>query len=126
MKVYVAKKNLPPFHKINPKKDLVKKFILVEDEGSILTNINNFKYTKTSRPIKAFQAISIRDLSPLQVVRPGQFVDVEVKLEGVAVRYKALAQQGGKLGDTIRLINKKSRKTIYGMIEGPQKVVVTP
>lgn len=50
-------------------------------------------------------------LIPRVVVRKGDLIYVSVKEKGVELRFQAVAQQAGSVGETIRVQNRQSRKT---------------
>ncbi len=62
------------------------------------------------------------DLPPL--IRRGDLVQVIAETKTVRVSTNAVARQDGKLGERIRLVNERSKKTLYGYVVDPQTVKV--
>jgi len=58
------------------------------------------------------------------VVKKGEMVNIKVAGQGITISGKGVAQESGKLGQTIRVLNIDSKKEIFGIVTGQEKVEV--
>jgi len=64
------------------------------------------------------------DLQTPILVAKGSIVDLIVQTSNMLLTAKARAIEDGSLGETIRVVNIRSEKTVVGVVEAPNRVVV--
>jgi flagella basal body P-ring formation protein FlgA len=64
------------------------------------------------------------DLQTPVLVAKGSTVDLIVQTSNMILTAKARAIEDGSLGESIRVVNTRSEKTVVGVVEGPNRVVV--
>lgn len=88
-----------------------------EDPGELVG-----KVARTS--IHAGQVIGSRQVEARQVVRRNQLVTVETRVGALVVRSQARAQEHGRAGDAIILVNPDSREEFIGRVQADGAIVV--
>ncbi len=79
------------------------------------------------RPVRRGATVSLDDISTAITVRHGSKVDVDVESDGVHLRFEAVAEMDGRLGDRIRLRNLQSSNIFVGEVSGKDQArVVLP
>jgi flagella basal body P-ring formation protein FlgA len=78
------------------------------------------------RSIAAGEKIVTRSLDQPKDVRPGEMVHVQVLDGQMALSFDAVADGGGRTGDSIWVHNPASGKKFRAVIEKQGKVVVRP
>lgn len=91
---------------------------------NILTNTADLVGTTPKRMLRAGQAIRIGDVAPPIVIRKGDLVAMLVSAPGMSLTAQGRALDEGAAGDTIRIMNSSSKRTIEGTVKGPGQVVV--
>ena len=65
------------------------------------------------------------DVAAPQVVKKGDTVTVTLKTNALNLTMQGRALQNGAEGDTVRIINTASNRTVDAIVTGPQTVTVT-
>jgi len=86
---------------------------------------------RTKRPLRPGQVIAAGDVEDpadggAVAVKPRQSVRMVVHLGPVNVVAEGEAQQEGRVGQTIRVVNRASKKVVIGRVSGPGVVEVEP
>lgn len=84
-----------------------------------------FHRYEPARPLVPGRPLTWPDLAPRSLVRKGEIVDVVATDGLLTINMKALAIQGGALGDVIPLRNLESRRDFAGEITHEKRVRVT-
>lgn len=79
-------------------------------------DVSQIAFYKLTRNKNKGEALLQSDLTPLYLVRVGNPVSVNLNHKGVKLEAQAIASQSGHLGQTIRLKNAKTKKTIIGKV----------
>lgn len=77
------------------------------------------------RTLSANQPLRPGDIAPPRVVTNGQLVTVLVSTPVMQLTAQGRALQDGALGDTIRIVNTQSNRTLQGKVEGDGLVRIT-
>lgn len=80
------------------------------------TNRSQLIFYKLNKGKKKNQAIKFTDLSPLNLVRPGQIVRTSLKAGVINLKGNATPMKAGKLGEVIQLRSTNSKKIIIGRV----------
>lgn len=91
---------------------------------NILTNTADLVGTTPKRMLRAGQAIRIGDVAPPVVIKKGDLVAMLVSTPGMSLTAQGRALDEGAAGDTIRVMNSSSKRTIEGTVKGPGQVMV--
>lgn len=79
------------------------------------------------RPIRPGQPVAFSDLRMPVVVSKGALVTLYLQTPHMVLTAKATAAEDGSMGQTIRVVNVRSRKTVEGIIVGPGQLrIVAP
>ncbi|MCR9204095.1 MAG: flagellar basal body P-ring formation chaperone FlgA [Halobacteriovoraceae bacterium] len=81
-------------------------------------------FYKVNKPINKGEMLIYSDLTPVNLVQMGRPVSVILKSKALQLEGSAIATQSGKLGERIRLKNKRTNKVIIGKIIGFNKAEV--
>jgi flagella basal body P-ring formation protein FlgA len=100
------------------------KTIYVSNPSEVFTNKNLFQFYRLNKSITKGHIVKTSDLTPVQLVRYGNPVKVTVKNKSLRMNLMANPLASGKLGDVIRLKNRKSKKIFFGKVIGINKVKV--
>ncbi len=78
------------------------------------------------RGIKAGTPIRLLDLQPPVLVRKGGLVTIILKQGNMSLTAQGKSLDNGALGDTVRIVNSQSKRTIEATVDGPDRVSVMP
>ncbi len=76
------------------------------------------------RPLAAGQPVEAAHVTPPLLVRRGERVVVEARVDGLAVRTSGEALSAGRKGDTIRVRNLRSKRVVQAVVTGRGRVEV--
>jgi flagella basal body P-ring formation protein FlgA len=76
------------------------------------------------RAIISGKAVKLNDLMAPQVIARGDLVTMIFKNNGLSLTAKGKAMQNGAKGETIRVVNDSSNKTIEGIVTGEREITV--
>lgn len=79
---------------------------------------------RTSRPLAANSVLRSDHIHQPPVIRRGDVVQVVVESERLRITTQAVAQENGGVGETIRLLNARSRKDIHARVVDGQTVEI--
>lgn len=102
------------------------KEILITDTGNIplLESIEHIQYYQPTKILRRGDIIKKFDLRSRIVIRHGNKVKVIIKKPSINVETMAIANQNGKIGETIELFNEKTRKRFTANVIDFNKVEV--
>ena len=102
-----------------------KKSVITDNGQKLLfDDMNNIHFYKLTRLPRVGEVMKKYDLRPKLLVRMGQKVKVQVKNAHVQLTTMAVAKKNGLLGQTIELMNVKSKKLMTAKVVGENKVEV--
>ena len=85
-----------------------------------LEQIEDAVDAELTRNLPAGSVLRLQDLRPALLVRKGHWVQLNWEpAQGFQISVKLEALQDGRMGETIRLINRESGKVINAMVTGP-------
>lgn len=90
--------------------------------GPILSNANLDKEVKSY--IGQGQVIYARQLQAPGAVKKGSRIKIQVLGKGIKVSAVGVAQEAGREGDTIRILNIDSKKEVYGVLTSNEEAEV--
>jgi flagella basal body P-ring formation protein FlgA len=74
--------------------------------------------------IRAGQVITRNQVMRPMLVKRGEVVRLDARSDGFVIQTRGVAQQSGRKGDIIRVLNPTSKKMIEALVVGPQKTEV--
>lgn len=80
----------------------------------------------TRRTLPMGQPIRAGDLIATHLVTKNGIVDVRIFSRGMSLVMQGKALEDGAEGDTVRVLNTRSNKTVQGIVTGPNQVTVSP
>lgn len=91
---------------------------------NVLTNPNDLVGTTPKRMLRAGQAVRLGDVAQPLVITKGDIVAMMVTAPGMSLSAQGRALDSGAQGDTIRIMNSLSKRTVEGTVKGPGQVIV--
>ncbi len=104
--------------------DFKKIFIEVTNPENYFVDIPKLAFYKINRPLTVGATLKHSDLTAITLVNTGTPVDVIFVSNSIRISGKALPVSRGQLGESIKMINEKTRKTIIGKVIDFNKVLV--
>jgi len=74
--------------------------------------------------VRSGEVLDQNRFNAASMVRKGEMVSINVAGHGISISGKGVAQEAGKLGQTIRVLNIDSKKEIFGVVTGQERVEV--
>ncbi len=81
---------------------------------------------EVKRSIRAGQNITLKDVQKQVMVEKGKMITLSFTKGGIMLSAKGKALENGGLGDTVRVMNTKSKSVVQGTVTGPETVSITP
>jgi flagella basal body P-ring formation protein FlgA len=78
------------------------------------------------RPLREGQAVSLRDVTPAQVIKKDDVIDLIFSQDGVTLTLQGKAMENAIAGQTFNAINPESKKIIQAVAVGPGQALVGP
>jgi len=92
----------------------------------VITEANDMIGMTPKRHLRAEQPIRTMDIQRPVIVPKGSVVTIILKKPGMTLTSKGKAMQNGADGDTIRVLNSKTKRSIDAIVIGSSMVTVTP
>ncbi len=122
--VIVAKKSIPYSNNTINLEHFTSKELFVEDPTQLITDIKSLKHYRLNRMVNKNQIISLSDVSKVHLVQYGKPVKAFIRRKNLHVTIDASPLENGFFGNTIKLKNIKTNKTIVGKVIDLNKVEV--
>ena len=90
--------------------------------GTPMRHISELLGMAATRHLRPGRAIFKRDIEQPQIVKRGALVNIIFKAPGITLSTKGKAISGGALGDTISVLNVRSKRTIQVSVIAPNTV----
>lgn len=122
-KMPVARRNISPGDRL-VEKDILwekRKWNFVRKD---LANKDELVGAKVKRTILSGGILWLSNLEREKAIRRGDLIDIIVKKTDWEIRMKGVAQKDGVLGDTVPVLNRRSKKVLMGKIVDKQEVVL--
>lgn len=84
--------------------------------GRYFTQSEKLKYFKTNKQIKAGEFLKESDLTPLNIVRAGDKVEITFENDHIKVKSQAISRQNGGIEDVIEVWNQANGKKYKGIV----------
>jgi len=91
---------------------------------NVLTSAADLIGTTPKRLLRTGQPIRISDIEQPVVINKGDIVAMMVTAPGMSLSAQGRALDAGAAGETIRIMNSLSKRTVEGTVKGPGRVVV--
>ena len=88
------------------------------------TELDQVVGKETKRQIRADSPILFRDIWAPRLVRKGSIVTLTVHTRDMLLQTNGQAMEDGARGETVRILNLKSRKTVQGVVTGNGEVKI--
>lgn len=121
---YTAKKNLHVTRTPMASSDFVKSTTYSLRPESVLTDLSKIHFYQLNRAINKNDLLTKDFLSPARLVRQGSQVEISLVRDGLNITRTAIAMNSGHYGDSIRLRQENSSRTLNGTIVGNNKVII--
>jgi len=124
VKTFIANKDIQlNFSSLN-KSDFTYKTVYVSDSATAFSDMRTLLFHRLNKTIRRGHILKTSDLTPIQLVKYGTPVSVTVSKKSLRMKLMASPLDTGKLGDTVKLKNRNSKKIFYGTVTGINKVKV--
>ncbi|HWV51568.1 flagellar basal body P-ring formation chaperone FlgA [Pseudorhodoplanes sp.] len=77
------------------------------------------------QPLRAGQAIRTTDLARPVLVKRSESVMIVYEVPGIVLTARGKAEESGSMGDTVNVLNVQSKRTVQGVVTGPNQITVT-
>lgn len=77
-------------------------------------------------PLRAGQVLRNADLMKPELVARGAIVTLVYQIPGISLTVRGKAVDAGAEGDTVSVVNEQSKRTLQGIVVGPNRVVLSP
>jgi flagella basal body P-ring formation protein FlgA len=111
-------------HKSLKETDFIFKEVLTRSPEKIFSNMDKLKFYKLNKPKINGEYLNFTDLVPVNLVDVGRTVKVKLNNSSLSLSGKAVALQGGRIGDVIQLQNPITKKKLIGKITNFNEVMV--
>lgn len=95
-----------------------------KSEGSAIGNIHAAAGLAARHELRPGQALRDADLMKPAIIQRNDMVTIVYEAPGFTLTLRGQAQDAGALGDTISVLNVKSKRTVQGIVSGPGRVTV--
>jgi flagella basal body P-ring formation protein FlgA len=122
--VLLTTKPLGRFEPIDRDDIQVKKMDLARVPSNVFVNVDEVLGKRTKRNIAA-NCILRRDLVEMPpLIKRGDLIEVVAESPMLKISVKAMAKENGRQGDRIKVVNLRSKKTLYALVVDDQTVRV--
>lgn len=94
--------------------------------ADVVSNAKQLEGTELRRAMGTQTILHMRDLVKERLIQKGDLVDMQMKTENMMVSARGRALSDGTLGETIRVTNTSSNRTIDAVVAGKGMVSVIP
>ena len=89
----------------------------------MLQDLQQARHVEATRDIPAGTPLKNSDVRPILLVKRGQMVQMQVGAgQGFQIVARVEAQQDGRMGEQIRMINRESGRVLTGQVVGENRV----
>lgn len=81
---------------------------------------------ETARELKPGTVLTAQMVSPIELAKPGQLINVSLSSGNVRIKTVAQAMEAGSFGQTIRARNEATREVYEVVLTGPQEGTMSP
>ncbi len=92
--------------------------------GRFFNQPENLKFYKTNKQLKAGEFIKESDLTPLNLVRAGDRVEITFENDHVKVKSQAISRQNGGISDEVEVWNQANGKKYKGVVTDFNRVTI--
>lgn len=118
----VLKNTIERGHRISRSDIELRRLSRARINASVILNANSIIGHAASRTLKAGVPIRKRDIRQIRMVKKSATVTIVYKIPGLSLSTRGRAIQHGSRGDTIMVMNLRSRKMIEAEVIGPDTV----
>ena len=90
-----------------------------------VSSIDNAVGLAARRPLRTGEALSAADLVKPDLVQRNETVTLVYQAPGLLITVRAKALDSGAQGDTVSVLNVRSKRTVQGTVTGPAEVTIT-
>ena len=101
-----------------------KKMNLSRTPSDVIMDVNQVVGRRTTRAVAAYSILRKDQVESPPLVRKGDIVQVMAESRGLKVTTQGMAKENGTQGERIRVVNLRSKKTVYAQIVDRQTVRV--
>jgi flagella basal body P-ring formation protein FlgA len=96
------------------------------DDGKdhLFQDLQNIRFYKTNKRLEKGRVLKMTDLSPINLIRPGQKINMILNGKNISLKSSAYSRSQGKFGDYIEVYNTKSNKKITAQVVDFNTVMV--
>ena len=121
-KVLTANKNLNKGEILKKKDTSLKKIVKSELPVDVFTEFEGLEFFEIVKNIKSGEPIRAISIRPAKLIKKGNKVQFSILARGMLVTATVEALQDGRMGEQIKLINKESGNTVFGIVTGKNEV----
>jgi len=120
----VASRTIQARELISPADVELRRMDISDTNGDVALNMDEVVGMEARGYIRPGQVISRRLVSMPLLVKRGELVSLKAVSDGFVIQTKGVAQQNGRKGDVIRILNPTSKKLVEALVTGPQAVEI--
>lgn len=114
---YKLVRDVSPFAADGLTREMIQESAALDDgKSGIFTDIDKIHFYRPNRPLSKGKTLRLADLLPRSLVKVNQPVELLLKGENISLKTKAMPRQSGKYGQTIRVYNPKTKKSLQAKV----------
>lgn len=120
----VAARGINPRQLIGELDVKIRRMDISSAQGDASLTLEEVKGMAARSYIRAGQVLTRNNVMMPVLVKRGQVVSLDARSKGFIIQTRGVAQQDGRKGDVVRVLNPSSKKIIEALVTGPQKTEV--
>jgi flagella basal body P-ring formation protein FlgA len=124
VKAYRLLSALPSFSSFNGAEDLKEEYVESIPHTELITSVEELKFYKTNKPLKAGEILKKSDLNAINLVRAGIKTDVVLENQMIRIKTQGISRSNGAIGEIVEVFHPQKNKKYQGRVIDINKVLV--
>lgn len=114
----------PSFSDLNHSLSLTEAYVEAIPHTDLVTEVDNLRFYKTNKPLKAGDLLRRSDLNALNLVKAGLRTEVILENSLVRIKTQGISRGNGAIGETVEVFHQEKNKKYQGKVVDINKVLV--
>ncbi len=124
VRAYKVLSALPSFSEISNLDNLKEEYVEAIPHTELLTDLENLKFYRTNKPLRAGDLLKRSDLNPINLVKAGLNTEVIIESQVVRIKTHGISRNNGSLGEVVEVFHPQKNKKYQGKVIDINKVLV--